>query len=89
MQDNNIPVNPNWWKHKSKPEMLITNQLSVTYNMTKEAKNIVEANHPDVVILDEKEKKALIIDVTIPMDINMIKAAVELGRPAHKSVTKS
>eukprot|EP00957_Ditylum_brightwellii_P164410 12516801-Ditylum_brightwellii.AAC.1 len=29
-----------------------------------------------IVVLDEKERKALFIDVTVPMDINMIKAAV-------------
>eukprot|EP00957_Ditylum_brightwellii_P041145 3114758-Ditylum_brightwellii.AAC.1 len=75
MQDNNIPGNPNWQTHKPKLVMLITNQLLVTYDMTQEAKGAVTANHPDIVILDEKEKKALIIDVKIPMDINMIKAA--------------
>eukprot|EP00957_Ditylum_brightwellii_P163229 12429047-Ditylum_brightwellii.AAC.1 len=43
--------------------------------MTHEVEGAVTANCPDIVILDEKEKKALIIDVIIPMDINMIKAA--------------
>eukprot|EP00957_Ditylum_brightwellii_P196752 14990479-Ditylum_brightwellii.AAC.1 len=104
MQDNNIPANPNWQKHKPSLVMLITNQLLVIYNMTQEVENAVEANRPDIVVLDEKEKRALIIDVTIPMDINMIKAASgtynpdcsgcprydppKLGRLACKSVTK-
>eukprot|EP00957_Ditylum_brightwellii_P029489 2228929-Ditylum_brightwellii.AAC.1 len=74
MQDNNIHVNPNWWKHKPKPATVIINQLLVTYGMTQEVENVVEANCPDIAILNEKEKKALLIDVTIPMDINMIKA---------------
>eukprot|EP00957_Ditylum_brightwellii_P055849 4231651-Ditylum_brightwellii.AAC.1 len=55
--------------------MLISNQLLVTYGMTQEVDNTVEANRPDIVVLDEKECKALIIDVTVPMGINMIKAA--------------
>eukprot|EP00957_Ditylum_brightwellii_P211465 15366198-Ditylum_brightwellii.AAC.1 len=75
MQDNNIPVNPNWQKHKPKLAMLITNQLLVTYDTTQEVEIVVEANHPDIVILDKKEKKSLFIDVTIPVDINMIKEA--------------
>eukprot|EP00957_Ditylum_brightwellii_P048042 3648342-Ditylum_brightwellii.AAC.1 len=75
MQDNNVPVNPNGQQHKPKPATLITNQLLGTYNITQEAEGMVAANCPDIVILDEKEKKALIINVTIPMDINMIKAA--------------
>eukprot|EP00957_Ditylum_brightwellii_P139142 10606016-Ditylum_brightwellii.AAC.2 len=57
MQDNNIPVNLNWQKHKPKLETLITNQLSVTYDMTQEVENVVEANLPDIVVLDEKEKR--------------------------------
>eukprot|EP00957_Ditylum_brightwellii_P119058 9081040-Ditylum_brightwellii.AAC.1 len=74
-QDHNIPVNPNWWKHKPKPVVLISNQVSVTYGLKQEVDNAVEANRPDIVVLDEKECRALIIDVTAPMDINMIKVA--------------
>eukprot|EP00957_Ditylum_brightwellii_P186710 14216981-Ditylum_brightwellii.AAC.1 len=73
--DYNIAVNPNWRKHKPKPAMLISNQLPVTYDMTQEVDNAVKANRPDIVVLDKKECKALIIDVIVPMDINMIKAA--------------
>eukprot|EP00957_Ditylum_brightwellii_P111936 8536421-Ditylum_brightwellii.AAC.1 len=75
MQDNNIPVNPNWQWHKPKPVTLITNQLLITYDMIQEMERTVAVNRPDIIILDEKEKKALIIDVTFPMDINRIKAA--------------
>eukprot|EP00957_Ditylum_brightwellii_P192104 14623714-Ditylum_brightwellii.AAC.1 len=60
-------LNPNWHKHKRKPAMLISNQLLVTYNMTQEVDNTVKANRPDVVVLNEKERKALIIDDIIPM----------------------
>eukprot|EP00957_Ditylum_brightwellii_P102856 7837927-Ditylum_brightwellii.AAC.1 len=75
MQDNNVHVNPIWQRHKKKPVTLITNQWLVTYDMTQEVEGAVVTNCPDIVILDEKEKKAPIIDVMIPMDINMIKAA--------------
>eukprot|EP00957_Ditylum_brightwellii_P050336 3817300-Ditylum_brightwellii.AAC.1 len=54
---------------------LITNQLLVMYVMTQELESVVELNCPDIVILDKKEHKALIIDVTAPININMIKAA--------------
>eukprot|EP00957_Ditylum_brightwellii_P010937 828643-Ditylum_brightwellii.AAC.1 len=43
--------------------------------MTQEVDNAIETNRPDIVVLDEKECKALIINVTVLMDINMIKAA--------------
>eukprot|EP00957_Ditylum_brightwellii_P044885 3404270-Ditylum_brightwellii.AAC.1 len=104
IQDNNVPVNTNWPKHKPKLATLITNQLSVTYNMTQEMENAVEVNCPDIVVLDEKKKRALSIDVTTLIDINMIKVAagtydpdrsrcprynlLDFGRLACKSVTK-
>eukprot|EP00957_Ditylum_brightwellii_P097651 7437416-Ditylum_brightwellii.AAC.1 len=75
LHDFHIPVNSNWQKHKPKPAMLISNQVLVTYDLKQEVDNAVEANRPDIVVLDEKEGRALIIDVTIPMDINMVKEA--------------
>eukprot|EP00957_Ditylum_brightwellii_P052432 3976608-Ditylum_brightwellii.AAC.1 len=75
LQGYNIAVNPNWKKHKPKSVKLITNQLLMTYNMTQEVDKAVVANRPDIVVLNKKEHKALIINVTVPMDINMIKAA--------------
>eukprot|EP00957_Ditylum_brightwellii_P033621 2549159-Ditylum_brightwellii.AAC.1 len=75
MQDNNLPVNPNWQQHKPELATLITNHLLVTYDITQDVEGAVTANRPGIVILDEKEKKALIIDITTPMDTNVIKAA--------------
>eukprot|EP00957_Ditylum_brightwellii_P152390 11601258-Ditylum_brightwellii.AAC.1 len=75
LQDYNVAVNPNRRKHKPKPATLITNKPPVTYEMTQKVENVVEANRSDIVVLDEKEYKALIINVTVPMDIHMIKAA--------------
>ena len=75
LQDFHIPVNKDWRKHKPKPAVLISNKISVSYDLTQEVDGAVEANRPDIVVLDEKEGRALFIDVTIPMDINMIKAA--------------
>eukprot|EP00957_Ditylum_brightwellii_P037018 2802762-Ditylum_brightwellii.AAC.1 len=49
LQDCNIAVNPNWRKHKLKPATLISNQLLVTYDMTQEVDNAVEANRLKIV----------------------------------------
>eukprot|EP00957_Ditylum_brightwellii_P170360 12967215-Ditylum_brightwellii.AAC.1 len=46
------------------------------YDLKQEVDTAVEANRPDIVVLDEKEGRALNIHVAIPMDINMVKAAV-------------
>eukprot|EP00957_Ditylum_brightwellii_P152432 11604012-Ditylum_brightwellii.AAC.1 len=55
LQDYNIAVNPNWQKYELKPATLISNQLTVTYDMTQEVDNTVKANRLDIVVLDEKE----------------------------------
>eukprot|EP00957_Ditylum_brightwellii_P010416 787545-Ditylum_brightwellii.AAC.1 len=75
LQDHYIPINPNWQKHKPKPAVLISNQVVVTYDLKQEVDNADEANRPDIIVFDEKECRALIIDVTVLMGINMIKAA--------------
>eukprot|EP00957_Ditylum_brightwellii_P176200 13416766-Ditylum_brightwellii.AAC.1 len=43
----------------------------------------VAANHPNIVLLNEKKKTALLIDVTCPMDVNMITAAAEKHKKYH------
>ena len=47
------------------------------YDMTQKVNHAVSANRPDLVILDEEQKTALLIDVTCPMDINMVSAAAK------------
>eukprot|EP00957_Ditylum_brightwellii_P038743 2928482-Ditylum_brightwellii.AAC.1 len=47
------------------------------YDMTQKVNHAVSTNHPDLVILDEKKKAALLINVTYPMDINMISAVAK------------
>eukprot|EP00957_Ditylum_brightwellii_P053850 4079874-Ditylum_brightwellii.AAC.1 len=47
------------------------------YNMTQKVDHAVSANRPDLVILDEEKNTALLIDVTCPMDINMVSAAAK------------
>eukprot|EP00957_Ditylum_brightwellii_P122841 9367133-Ditylum_brightwellii.AAC.1 len=47
------------------------------YDMTQKVDHAVSANHPDLVILDEEQKSALLIDVTCPMDINMVSTAAK------------
>eukprot|EP00957_Ditylum_brightwellii_P106073 8090981-Ditylum_brightwellii.AAC.1 len=45
--------------------------------MTQKVDHAVSANRPDLVILDEVKKTALLIDITCPMYINMVSAAAK------------
>eukprot|EP00957_Ditylum_brightwellii_P069036 5240714-Ditylum_brightwellii.AAC.1 len=44
--------------------------------MKKHIDHTVAANRPGIILLDEKKKTALLIDMTCPMDVNMITAVV-------------
>eukprot|EP00957_Ditylum_brightwellii_P178823 13621371-Ditylum_brightwellii.AAC.1 len=46
------------------------------YNMTQRVNLAIAANQLDLVVLDEQKRTVLLIDVTCPMDINMVTAAV-------------
>eukprot|EP00957_Ditylum_brightwellii_P136249 10390874-Ditylum_brightwellii.AAC.1 len=43
----------------------------------------VAANCPDIVYLDKKKRTALLIDVTCPMDVNIISAAATEHKKCH------
>eukprot|EP00957_Ditylum_brightwellii_P161712 12312108-Ditylum_brightwellii.AAC.1 len=43
--------------------------------MTQRVDHAIAANHLDLVVLDKKKRTVLFIDVTCPMDINMLTAA--------------
>eukprot|EP00957_Ditylum_brightwellii_P004807 366515-Ditylum_brightwellii.AAC.1 len=47
------------------------------YYMTQKVDHAISANRPDLVILDEEQKTALLINVTCPMDINMVSMAAK------------
>eukprot|EP00957_Ditylum_brightwellii_P104485 7960199-Ditylum_brightwellii.AAC.1 len=44
---------------------------TLMYDMTQKVDHAVSAYRPDLVILDEEKKTALLIDITCLMDINM------------------
>eukprot|EP00957_Ditylum_brightwellii_P075275 5720151-Ditylum_brightwellii.AAC.1 len=76
LQDLKLPVHPNWHQHKTKPTIHVSEKLILMYSMTQETDSDAVANQPNIVLL-EKQRKKTSIDVTIPIDINMVKAAVE------------
>eukprot|EP00957_Ditylum_brightwellii_P175611 13370619-Ditylum_brightwellii.AAC.1 len=47
------------------------------YDMTQKVDHAISTNRPDLVILDEEKKSAILIDVACPMDINMVSAAAK------------
>eukprot|EP00957_Ditylum_brightwellii_P128050 9766006-Ditylum_brightwellii.AAC.1 len=79
LQDESQSVMPNWKQHKAEETLSICLGAGCTlmYNMTQKVDHAVSINHPDLVILDEDQKTALLIDVTCPVDINMVSTAAK------------
>eukprot|EP00957_Ditylum_brightwellii_P143127 10905629-Ditylum_brightwellii.AAC.1 len=42
--------------------------------MTQRVDHAISDNRPDLVVLDEEKRTALLIDITCPMDVNMVTA---------------
>eukprot|EP00957_Ditylum_brightwellii_P007845 594007-Ditylum_brightwellii.AAC.1 len=79
LQDEGRSGVPNWKQHKAEetPSICLGAGRTLMYNMTQKVDHAVSANHPDLIILDEEKKTALLIDVTCPMGINMVSAAAK------------
>ena len=68
-----IPTGKSWASHLPK-EVISCKSVDVLYDQVLRTDLEVGANRPDLVIKDKVAKKAYIIDVTCPCDINIYKA---------------
>eukprot|EP00957_Ditylum_brightwellii_P170695 12993004-Ditylum_brightwellii.AAC.1 len=77
LQDEGHQVVPNWRQHKAEetPSICLDTVHTIMYSMIQRVDNAIAANCPDLVVLNKKKRSALLIDVTCPMDINMVTAA--------------
>eukprot|EP00957_Ditylum_brightwellii_P110235 8408074-Ditylum_brightwellii.AAC.1 len=84
LQDKGRTVVPNWHQQKADKTSSICLGAGRTlmYNMTQRVDCAISANHPDLVVLDKEKRTAPLIDVTCPMDINMVTTAAK----KHKNI---
>eukprot|EP00957_Ditylum_brightwellii_P204656 15340295-Ditylum_brightwellii.AAC.1 len=75
LQDHDVLVSNTWHTNDPQPATKISDHITLHYDMTLEVDYGVGANHPGIVIWDLARKGTSFIDVTVPMDINMVKAA--------------
>eukprot|EP00957_Ditylum_brightwellii_P155171 11812622-Ditylum_brightwellii.AAC.1 len=47
--------------------------VKLWWDTTMQVDHAVEVNHPNIVLLDRKNKSALLIEVPCPADLNMVK----------------
>eukprot|EP00957_Ditylum_brightwellii_P031595 2395913-Ditylum_brightwellii.AAC.1 len=75
LQDHYVPVSNTWHTHDPHPATEISYHITLHYDMTLEVDYGVGTNFRAIVIWDLAKKCASFIDVTVPMNINMVKAA--------------
>eukprot|EP00957_Ditylum_brightwellii_P001873 143673-Ditylum_brightwellii.AAC.1 len=63
--------------HDPQSATKISHHITLHYDMTLEVDYGVGINCPNIVIWDSAKKCASFIDVTVQMDINMVKAAAD------------
>eukprot|EP00957_Ditylum_brightwellii_P023105 1743130-Ditylum_brightwellii.AAC.1 len=64
LQDEDRSVVPNWKQYRAEetPSICLGTGRTLMYDMTQKVGHAISANRPDLVILDEEKKTALLID---------------------------
>ena len=66
-----IPCGDNWFAHAPK-DVTLQKNVEVVYDQIIQTTRPIGANRPDLVVRDLSSRKALIIDIACPNDINVI-----------------
>ena len=52
-------------------------EIKVLWDINVQCDNLIEARQPDLIVIDKKEQKEMIIDIAVPADIRMEKKEKE------------
>ena len=59
-----------WYEHG--PEGAVENEeVKVLWNIDVQCDNVMEARRPDIILIDRKEQKGIIIDISVPADVRV------------------
>ena len=59
-----------WYEHA--PEGAAENEeVKVLWNMDVQCDNVMEARTPDIISIDKKERKGIIINIALPADVRV------------------
>ena len=57
-----------WYEHV--PEGVVENEeVKVLWDINVQCDNVIEARRPDIIVIDKKERKGIIIDIAAPADV--------------------
>ena len=54
------------------PERAVKDEeVKVLWDMNVQCNNVIEARRPDIIVIDKKERKGIIIDIAVPADVRV------------------
>ena len=59
-----------WYEHA--PEGTVENEeIKVLWDINIQCDNLIQARRPDLIVIDKKEQKGIIIDIAVPADVRV------------------
>ena len=67
---NRLEHSEKWYEHA--PEGAVENEeIKVLWDINIQCDNLIEARRPDLIVIDKKEQKGIIIDIAVPADVRV------------------
>ena len=67
---NGLEHTEKWYEHI--PEGVVENEeVKVLWDINVQCDNVIEARRPDIIVINKKERKGIIIDIAVPADVRV------------------
>ena len=67
---NGLEHTEKWYEHV--PEGVLENEeVKVLWDINFQCDNVIEARRPEIIVIDKKERKGIIIDIAVPADVRV------------------
>ena len=87
---NGLEHSEKWYEQV--PEGTVKNEeIKVLWDINIQCDNLIEARRPDLIVIDKKEEKGIIIDIAVPADVRIEekeKAKVEKYQDLKKEIRR-
>ena len=69
-KNNGVQHSEKWYEHA--PEGAVENEgIKILWDINIQCDNLIEARRPDLIVIDKKEQKGIIIDIAVPADVRV------------------
>eukprot|EP00957_Ditylum_brightwellii_P062569 4748084-Ditylum_brightwellii.AAC.2 len=72
LKDRKHPMLARWEDHKPPKTMVLSDNTMITWGKPTLMDKHVEANRPDIVLIEEGQSHTRLIDISIPLDANIV-----------------